>query len=108
MSDASDDRERTGEVNRTGQTSARRIQLDPYTGTDAPWISFASSLDRNRITAAISSGRGHLEKSAPGIALRLASVSIMLGSTVLARTPVPCRSAASESIMATAAAFEAA
>ncbi len=60
------------------------------------------------MTLAMSSGLGHLEKSALGMALRLAGVSMMLGRTELARTPVPRRSAASESMSATAAAFEAA
>jgi hypothetical protein len=60
------------------------------------------------MTRAIASGFGHLAKSAPGIALRLAGVSITLGRTEFARTPVPFRSAASESIIATAAALDAA
>src|SRR4029077_75628 len=70
--------------------NARRIrcfQLSPYTGIAAPCISFASGLHRNRITWAISSGLGHLEKSAFGMALRLGSVSMMLGSTEFTRTP---------------------
>ena len=49
---------------------------------------FASSLHRKRITFAISDGFGHFEKSAFGMAFRLASVSMMLGSTELTRTPV--------------------
>src|SRR5438045_8706012 len=84
------------------------LQASPYTGTDASLISFASSQHKKRITRAISSGFGHLEKSAPGIALRLTAVSIMPGRTEFARTPVPLRSAASESIIATAAALDAA
>ena len=51
---------------------------------------------------------GHFAKSALGMALRFASVSMMLGRIEFARTPVPFRSAASESIMATAAALDAA
>ncbi len=50
----------------------------------------------------------HFAKSALGIALRFGSVSMMLGRIELARTPVSFRSAASESIIATATAFEAA
>src|SRR5690348_7083574 len=57
------------------------VQLFPYTGMVAPRITRASSEQRNNITRAISSGFGHLEKSACGIAARLAAVSMMLGST---------------------------
>jgi hypothetical protein len=60
------------------------------------------------MTRAMFSGFGHLEKSASGIAFRLACVSMMLGRIEFARTPVPFKSAARESINATAAAFEAA
>jgi len=42
------------------------------------------------------------------MALRFASVSIMLGRIEFARTPVPLKSAAMESIIATAADFDAA
>src|SRR5690348_6462276 len=70
-------------------------------------MSLASSLDKNKITSAIASGVGHLLKSAFGIARRFAAVSMMLGRTELARTPVPFKSAARESIIATAAALDA-
>ena len=60
------------------------------------------------MTRAISSGFGHFVKSAVGIAFRFASVSMMLGSIEFTRTPFPLSSAANESIMATAAAFDAA
>jgi len=63
---------------------------------------------QNRITRATSSGFGHFEKSAPGIACRLGSVSMMLGRIEFTRTPVPLSSAANESSNATAAALEAA
>jgi hypothetical protein len=43
-------------------------------------MSSASSLQRKRMTRAICSGLGHFVKSALGIALRFASVSMMLGS----------------------------
>src|SRR5713101_6589255 len=86
----------------------RIVHVFPYTGTAAPFMSFASSLHKNRMTRAMSSGFGHCVKSELGIALRFASVSMMLGSTELTRTPVPLRSAANESIIATAAAFDAA
>jgi len=56
----------------------------------------------------MSAGFGHFVKSELGIALRFASVSMMLGSTEFTRTPVPLMSAANESIIATAAAFDAA
>jgi hypothetical protein len=71
-------------------------------------MSPASSLHKNRITRAMSSGFGHFVKSAFGMALRFASVSMTLGSMEFVRTPVPLRSAAKESIIATAAAFDAA
>ena len=35
----------------------------PYTGIDAPWMTFASALHRNTITRAMSSGFGHAAKS---------------------------------------------
>ena len=66
------------------------------------------SLHKNKITCASSSGFGHAAKSAPGIACRFAGVSMMLGKIEFTRTPVPFASAASESIIATAAAFDAA
>ena len=56
----------------------------------------------------MSSGFGHLAKSALGITFRFISVSMMLGRIEFTRTPVPFSSAASESIMATAPALEAA
>ena len=60
------------------------------------------------MTRAMSSGLGHFEKSAFGMALRLTAVSMTLGSTEFTRTPVPATSAARESINASAAAFDAA
>jgi len=66
------------------------------------------SLHKNKMTCARSSGFGHVEKSASGIACRFAAVSIMLGKIEFTRTPVPFASAANESISATAAAFDAA
>ena len=56
---------------------------------------------------AMFSGFVHAAKYAPGIALRLAGVSIMLGRIELAPTPLSFRSAAKESIIAIAAAFDA-
>ena len=91
--------------------TARRAcaaQPAPYTGMAAPWITFASSLHRNSTTRAMSSGRGQRAKSAAGIARRLATLSMMLGSTELTRTPLPARSAARLSISASTAAFDAA
>ena len=55
------------------------------------------------MTLAISTGLGYFVKSEPGMGLRFASVSMMLGSMEFARTPVPFKSAARESITATAA-----
>src|SRR6185436_6348563 len=75
---------------------------------DAPRTTFASSLHRNRMTRAMSTGLGHFAKSALGMAFLLGSVSMILGSTEFTRTPVPLRSAAREFIIAIAAAFEAA
>src|SRR4029453_7544581 len=83
------------------------LQPLPYTGIAVPWIRRASSLHRKRMTRAISWGLGHFAKLALGIAFRFASVSMMFGRIVLARTPVPRRSSARESIIATAAAFDA-
>ena len=60
------------------------------------------------MTRAISSGFGHLEKSASGMAFRFTAVSIMLGSTEFTLMPYGFTSAASESIIASAAAFDAA
>jgi len=60
------------------------------------------------MTRAMSSGFGHFAKSALGIAFRFTSVSMMLGKIEFTLTPVPFTSAASESIIATAPAFEAA
>src|SRR6267154_3872898 len=71
-------------------------------------MTLASSLHKNRMTRAMSSGFGHFEKSAVGMALRFAAVSMMLGRIEFTRTPLPFRSAAKESIRATAADFEAA
>src|SRR5260370_23029153 len=83
-------------------------QLFPYTGTAAPCTTAARSLHKNKITCAISSGFGHAAKSAFGIACRFTAVSMMLGRIEFTLTPVPFTSAASESIIATAAAFDAA
>src|SRR3989442_5863090 len=51
---------------------------------------------------------GPLREIRLGMALRLTAVSIMLGRIEFARTPVPLRSVASESNIATAAALDAA
>ena len=58
------------------------------------------------MTRAISSGFGHFEKSAFGIAFRFASVSMRWGRIEFALTAVPFRSSARESTRATAAAFD--
>src|SRR5579872_3095591 len=68
----------------------------------------ASSLHKNKITFAMSFGLGHFVKSVPGMVLRLAAVSMMLGKIEFTRTPLPLRSAANDSIIATAAALDAA
>ena len=59
------------------------------------------------MTPAVSSGLGHVVKSALGMALRFASAPMILGSTQFTRTPAPFQSAANELIIANAAAFEA-
>src|SRR2546429_3592424 len=69
-------------------------------------MTLASSLHKNKMTRAMSWGFGHFEKSAFGIALRLASVSMMLGRMVFTRTPLPFTSAARASSIATAAEIE--
>ena len=66
-------------------------QPAPYTGMEAPCTTLASSLHKNRMTRAISSGFGHCVKLAVGIAFRLAEVSMMLGRIEFTRTPVPDR-----------------
>jgi glutamate racemase len=90
-----------------GRDSALRGRA-PQTGIAAPRTSFAPPPQRKRTTRAISSGFGHVAKSASGIALRFASVSMIEGRIVFTLTPVSFRSAASEVIRATAAAFDAA
>jgi hypothetical protein len=74
----------------------------------APWIVFALSHDKNKMTCAMSWGFGQVAKSASGIAFRFATVSMMLGRIEFTRTPVPLQSAARESMSATAAALDAA
>jgi hypothetical protein len=53
----------------------------------------------------MSSGFGHFAKSASGIALRFAAVSMMLGKIEFARTPVPFKSAARQSTIADSGGF---
>src|SRR5260370_17864943 len=83
-----------------------KFQLSPKTGIAAPRMTLASSLHKNRMTRAMSCGFGHFKKSAFGMALRFASVPMMLGRIEFTRTPVPFKSAPRASIMATAAALE--
>ena len=52
----------------------------------APLVGAESAESRKAITPATASGDVHLERSAPGIARRLASVSIVPGRTALTRT----------------------
>ena len=95
-------------ISRIDSNSGPRSHQElPKPGMDAPWITLAASLHRKTITWAMSSGLGHFAKSALGIAFRFAWVSMMLGSTEFARTPVPFKSSARESIIATAAALDA-
>src|SRR2546422_6535027 len=74
----------------------------------APCTTRASSEHKKSITRAISSGFGHFEKSALGMAWRLAGVSKMLGTTELTLMWYGFTSSASESNRASAPALEAA
>src|SRR5216683_4810755 len=94
--------------NQPRRAQACPTQLFPYTGIAAPWITRASSEHKNRMTRAISSGLGHFEKSASGMAFRFTAVSMMLGKTEFTLMLKGFTSAASESIKASAAAFDAA
>src|SRR2546426_6875162 len=74
----------------------------------APCTTRASSEHKKSITRAISSGFGHFEQSALGMAWRLAGVSKMLGTTELTLMWYGFTSSASESNRASAPALEAA
>ena len=54
-------------------------QLNPVTGTAAPWIACADSDARNAITRARSIGATHFDGSALGIAARFSGVSMTVG-----------------------------
>ena len=73
-------------------------QTPPVTGTSAPVTAPASRDARNRITAARSPGATHLLKSASGIDVRLAGVSMVDGSTALTVTLRPLNSSARLSV----------
>src|SRR5215469_12482892 len=66
----------------------------PYTGTAAPETRCAAGEARNRYACATSAILGQDAWSASGIALRLAGVSMMLGTTQFTVMPVPRTSAA--------------
>jgi hypothetical protein len=82
-------------------------QESPYTGTKAPLVMAAASPARNSITRATAAGCTHFVKSAVGIAVRLASVSIVDGSTAFTVTPVPWSSWARLRAIARTPAFDA-
>src|SRR5262249_60276293 len=65
------------------------------TGTIAPRVMWFSGEARKAIVAATSSTFGQAEKSAFGIALRLAAVSMIEGATALTRMPSLATSSAS-------------
>ena len=72
----------------------------PYTGTMAPRVTAFSGEARNRIVAATSSTFGQAAKSAFGIALRFAGVSMIEGATALTRMPSLATSSASACVSA--------
>ena len=78
----------------------------PSTGSRAPVTGVESADRRNAMTRAIAAGEVQLERSASGMALRLAGVSIVPGSTLLNRTPRSRFSAASTRVSAWTADFE--
>ena len=76
------------------------LRIVPYTGTMAPRVTRLSGEARNRIVAATSSTFGQASKSAFGIALRLAGVSMIEGATALTRMPSLATSSASATVSA--------
>lgn len=59
----------------------------PSTGSSAPLSGADSSESAKAITRAMDPGDVHVDRSAPGMASRLAGVSMMPGRTALNRTP---------------------
>src|SRR5262249_34511572 len=83
----------------------RRAQDCPYTGTSAPRVTRLSGEARKAIVAATSSSLGHFAKSAAGIALRLARVSMIEGTTALTQMLVDASSAPRDCVIAATAAL---
>src|SRR5882724_3912187 len=79
-----------------------------YTGTRAPVVNRFSGLASQRIVAATSAGllQRATTSGGLGIALRLAGVSMIDGTTALTRTPALFNSSASARVSATTPAFE--
>src|SRR5262245_45933464 len=80
----------------------------PYTGTSPPRVRAFCGEARNAIVAATSVTLGHLSKSAPLIALRLAGVSMMLGTTAFTQMRSFASSSARLKVMLATAALLAA
>src|SRR5215467_11974543 len=73
----------------------------------APLMSFAASLANHTVRLATFAGWTHFEKSDPGMAARLAVVSMVPGKTTFAVTPASRFSAATVLTRETIAAFDA-
>src|ERR1700723_2603152 len=79
----------------------------PYAGTTAPRVTAFCGEARKTIVAATSSTFGHASKSALGIELRLAGVSMIDGATAFTRIPSGATSSASATVRAAKPAFDA-
>src|SRR6185369_15095786 len=78
--------------------SRREPASGDQTGSNVPVTVAFPGEASHRIEEAIASGRVHLEVSAPGMAARLAGVSMVSGRTALAKIPSARHSAARESV----------
>src|SRR3546814_12986679 len=83
----------------------RTVTLFPYTTLFRSFTSAAPSEASQRARSATASGDTHLPGSADGIAARWAGVSMVLGRTTLAVTPLSTVSAAIVRVSATRPAF---
>src|SRR5690242_12444863 len=79
----------------------------PYTGIAAPVTSFPASPASHTIRLATEAGRTHCDVSAPGMALRLAGVSMVPGRMTLAVMPASLFSSATVFMSEENAAFDA-
>src|SRR6476620_1178284 len=88
--------------------SEYRIYDCPYTGTSAPRVTVFCGEARKRMIVATSWRLGHLEKSALGIALRLAGVCRIDGTTAFTQIFSAASSSARFTVSEATAAFDAA